>query len=91
MAENLLSVKRLTEEGHIVQFRNKICEIVKGNVVVATAKLSSNMYAMRVDDYKALAVKGGEHTRTCQLGTEGSDIDIPRMSRDFRIKGWCRA
>jgi hypothetical protein len=65
LTESLLSVKKLTEIGLTVQFKGKQCVIVKDNIVVATANLSSNMYAMRIK-HRALAAKGSEHTPRCQ-------------------------
>lgn len=64
LTKNLLSVKRLTETDHTVQFKGKRCKISENNIMVATANLSSNMYAMRVH-HRKLAAKETEHTSDC--------------------------
>lgn len=65
LIESLLLVRKLVEKGLTVQFQNKECKVVKDNVVVATAILSLNMYALEAM-VNTMAAKQISHTENCQ-------------------------
>lgn len=47
---NLISVKRLTEGGYVVNFDERHCRINKGNIQVAVADISNNLYKLRTSN-----------------------------------------
>lgn len=46
LTERLLSVKRLVDMGFEILFKGQVCEITKGNAIVATICASSNTYSV---------------------------------------------
>lgn len=64
LEENLLSVRKLTEKGLQVKFTEKMCNIMKDDITVATADLSGNLYRLRFD-HKVLMVVN-RHWKDCQ-------------------------
>lgn len=44
---NLISVKLLTERGYVVKFDERHCKINEGNIQVAVADTSNNLYKLR--------------------------------------------
>lgn len=91
LEENLISVKRLTEKGFRVNFDKDKCQIIKGNVMIAHAVLSSNLYAV-VGPQKAMAVIDNQHTQNCQhtwhrrFGHRHMDV-IHRLKKENLVTG----
>jgi hypothetical protein len=95
LTENLLSVKRLPKTGHSVGFTEEQCEISKNNIVIATGKLSPDMYELRVP-HRSLAVKQNQHTPNCQHSwhrrfghrhpEDVQNLEIKKMATGLRIQ-----
>jgi len=51
---NLLSVKKITEHGFIIEFKNKICNILEDKKIIVTAESVGNLYKLRTE-HKALS------------------------------------
>lgn len=64
LEDSLISVKKLTENGLKVEFKDSTCTIAKNNKIVAVADLIENLYRLR-RGHEAKVVSG-THSRNCQ-------------------------
>lgn len=91
LTNNLLSVKKLTEKGLTVQFKDSGCKIIKGDLIVARASLISGMYVFRATS-KAFVASGSSHSINCQhtwhrrFGHRNIH-DIQQLQEKFMVSG----
>lgn len=102
---NLISVKRLTDSGYVVNFDDRFCRISKGQVQVAIADINGNLYKLRTANticavenlsndcihkwHSVLGHRDIEVVKTLSLGKFVTGVQIQECTNDCETKLNC--
>lgn len=85
---NLLSVKKLTEKGYVVIFKDRLCEINFGEKQVAVGDISGNLFKLRESQnvYNAINTNGCIHHWHKVLGHRDIEV-VKTLSSSNLVEG----
>lgn len=92
LESNLLSVKKMTQQGHVVTFSNGQCVVTKNQEVVATGKIENDLYSLSTVSSQAASLSRSSDHRDCihvwhhRLGHRDPHA-IQRLQRDGLAHG----